>query len=198
MVSRRHAPRSGSGCPDEQPLATETIPEIVALIEELIASGHAYEAGGDVYFRVASFDELRRALRPAPRSGRGAGAEPAEGGSARLRALEGDEGGRGHVVGVAVGPRPAGLAHRVLGDGGEDARARVLDPRRRARPRLPAPRERARAVAGGRPPVRAGSGCTTACSRFTGEKMSKSVGNVATIQEVIDGVGARRRRCSSS
>ena len=33
--------------------------------------------------------------------------------------------------------------------------------------------------------------------QFTGEKMSKSVGNVATIQEVI-GSGGGRRRCSSS
>ena len=37
------------------PLATETIPEIIALIAELVDAGHAYEAGGDVYFRVASF-----------------------------------------------------------------------------------------------------------------------------------------------
>ena len=62
---------------------------------------------------------------------------------------------RGHLVGLALGPRPAGLAHRVLGDGGEAARAGVRDPRRRARPRLPAPRERAGAVAGARPRVRA-------------------------------------------
>jgi cysteinyl-tRNA synthetase len=48
--------RLGLGRPDEEPLATETIPEIVALIEELVASGHAYEAGGDVYFAVRSFD----------------------------------------------------------------------------------------------------------------------------------------------
>src|SRR3954469_8535336 len=46
----------GLEMPDEQPLATETIPEIVALIEELIDTGHAYEAGGDVYFRVSSFE----------------------------------------------------------------------------------------------------------------------------------------------
>jgi cysteinyl-tRNA synthetase len=44
------------GRPDAEPLATETIPEIVALIEALIESGHAYESGGDVYFRVRSFD----------------------------------------------------------------------------------------------------------------------------------------------
>jgi cysteinyl-tRNA synthetase len=48
--------RLGLGRPDEEPLATETIPEIVALIEELVAAGHAYEAGGDVYFAVRTFD----------------------------------------------------------------------------------------------------------------------------------------------
>ena len=48
--------RLGLGRPDEEPLANETVPEIVAMIEELVASGHAYEAGGDVYFAVRSFD----------------------------------------------------------------------------------------------------------------------------------------------
>jgi cysteinyl-tRNA synthetase len=48
--------RLGLGRPDDEPLASETIPEIVALIEELIAAGHAYEAGGDVYFAVRTFD----------------------------------------------------------------------------------------------------------------------------------------------
>jgi cysteinyl-tRNA synthetase len=46
----------GIGRPDREPRATETLAEIVALIEELIESGHAYEAGGDVYFSVRSFD----------------------------------------------------------------------------------------------------------------------------------------------
>jgi cysteinyl-tRNA synthetase len=46
----------GLGRPDVEPLATETIPEIIELIEELIEGGHAYESGGDVYFRVRSFD----------------------------------------------------------------------------------------------------------------------------------------------
>jgi cysteinyl-tRNA synthetase len=46
----------GLGRPDAEPLATETIAEIVGLIEALIESGHAYESGGDVYFRVRSFD----------------------------------------------------------------------------------------------------------------------------------------------
>ena len=46
----------GIGRPDAEPKASETIGGIVALIEDLIEGGHAYEARGDVYFRVASFD----------------------------------------------------------------------------------------------------------------------------------------------
>src|SRR4051794_17570496 len=48
--------RLGIGRPDSEPLASETIAEIIELIEALIASDHAYESGGDVYFRVRSFD----------------------------------------------------------------------------------------------------------------------------------------------
>jgi cysteinyl-tRNA synthetase len=47
--------RLGLGRPDAEPLATETIGGIVALISDLIEGGHAYESGGDVYFRVRSF-----------------------------------------------------------------------------------------------------------------------------------------------
>ena len=42
------------GRPDAEPLATETVGDIVELIEALIERGHAYESGGDVYFRVRS------------------------------------------------------------------------------------------------------------------------------------------------
>lgn len=47
--------RLGLGRPDAEPLATARIDGIVALIGELVDSGHAYESGGDVYFRVRSF-----------------------------------------------------------------------------------------------------------------------------------------------
>ena len=40
---------------DVEPKATEHIPEMIALIEKLIAKGHAYPAGGDVYFAVRSY-----------------------------------------------------------------------------------------------------------------------------------------------
>jgi cysteinyl-tRNA synthetase len=52
--------RLGLGRPDHEPKATETIPEIVALIEELVRDGFAYEAGGDVYFRVTRFSDYGR------------------------------------------------------------------------------------------------------------------------------------------
>jgi len=45
----------GLGRPDVEPRATEVIPEIVALIGELIEGGLAYESGGDVYFRVPAY-----------------------------------------------------------------------------------------------------------------------------------------------
>ncbi len=43
--------------PDVEPTATGSIPEMVALIERLIANGHAYAAEGHVLFSVASFPE---------------------------------------------------------------------------------------------------------------------------------------------
>jgi cysteinyl-tRNA synthetase len=47
----------GLGRPDAEPKASETIGPIVALIGDLIESGHAYAASGDVYFRVGSFGQ---------------------------------------------------------------------------------------------------------------------------------------------
>ena len=41
--------------PTYEPRATASIPEMIALIERLVANGHAYAAAGDVYFDTASF-----------------------------------------------------------------------------------------------------------------------------------------------
>ena len=43
----------GLGMPDWQPRATQTVPQIVHFIEELIERGFAYAVDGDVYFSVA-------------------------------------------------------------------------------------------------------------------------------------------------
>jgi len=45
----------GLGRPDAEPLASETIDEIVSLIQALIDGGHAYAVEGDVYFCVRSY-----------------------------------------------------------------------------------------------------------------------------------------------
>ncbi len=58
--------RLGLGRPDHEPLASETIAEIVTLIEALVDSGHAYESGGDVYFRVRSFAAYGRLSNRSP------------------------------------------------------------------------------------------------------------------------------------
>jgi len=50
----------GLGMPDALPKATESIPQIVRFVEQLIASGHAYPVEGDVYFRVGSDSEYGR------------------------------------------------------------------------------------------------------------------------------------------
>jgi len=47
--------RLGLGRPDAEPLASETIGPIEDLIGALVDSDHAYEADGDVYFRVRSY-----------------------------------------------------------------------------------------------------------------------------------------------
>jgi cysteinyl-tRNA synthetase len=69
----------GLGRPDAEPKASETIAEIVALIQDLIDSGHAYEAGGDVYFRVASFPGYGKlSNRPLEEMQQGEGDDAAE------------------------------------------------------------------------------------------------------------------------
>jgi cysteinyl-tRNA synthetase len=56
----------GLGMPDALPKATESIPSIVRFIEQLVATGHAYAVGGDVYFRVASDPGYGRLSRQRP------------------------------------------------------------------------------------------------------------------------------------
>jgi len=63
--------------PDHEPRATHFVPQIITMIEQLIATGHAYVVGDGVYFRVKSFarygalsgrnvDELMIGARVAP------------------------------------------------------------------------------------------------------------------------------------
>jgi cysteinyl-tRNA synthetase len=47
----------GLGRPDVEPKASDTIPEIISLVQELIERDFAYQANGDVYFRVARYPQ---------------------------------------------------------------------------------------------------------------------------------------------
>ena len=53
----------GLGMPDHLPKATESVPQIVQFISQLVDGGYAYEAGGDVYFRVARYPEYGQLSR---------------------------------------------------------------------------------------------------------------------------------------
>ena len=41
--------------PDVEPFATKTLGEMISIVKDLIKNGYAYEANGDVYFRVKKF-----------------------------------------------------------------------------------------------------------------------------------------------
>ncbi len=46
--------------PDHSPKVTETIPEIIAIVQKLITHGVAYEAQGDVYFQVGKWPDYAK------------------------------------------------------------------------------------------------------------------------------------------
>ena len=52
--------------PTVEPRATGHVPEMVALMQVLIDKGHAYAAGGDVYFDVRSYPEYGRLSKQSP------------------------------------------------------------------------------------------------------------------------------------
>ena len=179
--------------PDALPKATEHMPASSRFIEQLLERGDAYAARATSTSASRAI-RLRAAVRPAARpDGPERGAEPAQGGSTRLRALEGQQARRGHLLGLALGPRPSGLAHRVLGDGGGGVRPGVRDPRRRPRPRLPAPREQlAKSNALGT--TSRASGRTTGCSISAARRCRSRSATTSRIRNVIDTWG--RRSCS--
>ncbi len=180
--------RLGIGRPDVEPLASETLAEIVSLIEELIADGHAYEAGGDVYFAVRSFPAYGAlSHQNVDQLLEGARVEPGEHKRDPLdftlwKANKADEDtswespwGRGrpgwHIECSAMAERYLGREFAVHG-GGRD----LIFPHHE--------NEVAQSNAAGRPfaQVWAHNGML----RLSGEKMSKSLGNIQPLHEALD------------
>ena len=177
--------RFGLGMPDSQPLATETIAEIVGLIDELVRSGHAYPAEGDVYFRVSSFPTYGALSGQRPEQVEEQEPNPAKE-DPRDFALwkatkEGEDtswespwgvGRPGwHIECSAMAAKELGTEFWVHG-GGLD----LVFPHHE--------NERAQSLSVGHPFARIWM--HNGMLRFTGEKMSKSLGNVTTIREVLD------------
>ena len=100
----------GLGRPDHEPLASETIEPIVALIADLIERGHAYAVDGDVYFRVRSYERYGElSHRDVDDMDQGEGVEGAERKEDPLdfALWKAQKPRGGHRVGRALGPRPA-------------------------------------------------------------------------------------------
>jgi cysteinyl-tRNA synthetase len=177
--------RLGLGRPDHEPKATETIPEIVALIEELVRGEYAYEAGGDVYFRVSSFPEYGRLSGQRPEQLEDDDPSPLKE-DPRDFALwkatkEGEDTswdspwGRGrpgwHIECSAMAEKFLGPSFEIH-LGGLD----LVFPHHE--------NERAQSQAAGREFARLWM--HNGLLEFVGEKMSKSLGNVASLHDVIE------------
>ncbi|MEP6892407.1 MAG: cysteine--tRNA ligase [Gaiellaceae bacterium] len=174
----------GLGRPDVVPLATETIPEIVALIEQLVAAGHAYESDGDVYYRVASFADYGRLSGQRPDQVEEQEPNPRKEDPRDFALWKANKpyedtswpspwgfGRPGwHIECSAMAAKHLGPEFWIHG-GGLD----LVFPHHE--------NERAQSLAVGHPFAKVWM--HNGLLRFTGEKMSKSVGNVATIQDVL-------------
>jgi cysteinyl-tRNA synthetase len=176
----------GLGQPDYLPRATEAVPQIVAFIEELIATGHAYAVDGDAYFRVSSFPEYGRlsGQRPDQVEEQEANVLKEDGRDFALWKANKPETedtwwespwGRGrpgwHIECSAMAEEILGPAFEIHG-GGLD----LVFPHHE--------NEVAQSHALGHP--FASIWTHNGMLRFTGEKMSKSIGNVTTLREAID------------
>jgi cysteinyl-tRNA synthetase len=170
---------------DAYPTVTETMDEIIDLIRVLVEGGHAYPVDGDVYFRVASYpgygllsgqrpDQMAE-QEPNPRK-----EDPRD--FALWKATKPGEDtswdspwGRGrpgwHIECSAMALAELGSTFWIHG-GGLD----LVFPHHE--------NERAQSQAAGHPFARVWM--HNGMLRFTGEKMSKSVGNVETIRDVVE------------
>jgi len=177
------------GLPDSQPLATDTIPEIVTMIAQLLASGSAYAVDGDVYFRVGRFESYGALSGQRPDQVEEQEPNPAKEDPRDFALWKATKDGEDtyweapwgtgrpgwHIECSAMAAKELGPQFWIHG-GGLD----LVFPHHE--------NERAQSLSVGHPFARIWM--HNGMLRFTGEKMSKSVGNVATIRDVLDEWGA--------
>jgi cysteinyl-tRNA synthetase len=175
----------GLGMPDAMPRVTELVPEIVAFIEQLVERGHAYPVEGDVYFRVPSFPEYGRLSGQRPDQVEEQEPNARKEDPRDFALWKANKEGEDTSWDSPWGPGRPGwhiecsvMAEQTLGEtfevhgGGLD----LVFPHHE--------NELAQSRSLGHPfaQIWAHNGML----RFTGEKMSKSVGNIASIREVLD------------
>jgi cysteinyl-tRNA synthetase len=184
--------RLGLGRPDAEPYASEYIGPIVELIQALVDSGHAYAVQGDVYFRVRtlpSYGELSR--RDIEQMDQGEGVEGADlkedpldfalwkahkpGEDTLWHSPWGDGRPGWHIECSAMAEQLLGLEFDIHGGGvdlafphHENEAAQTL-------------------AARGRPLARVWM--HNGMLELTSEKMSKSVGNIRQLADVLDEYG---------
>jgi cysteinyl-tRNA synthetase len=185
----------GLGRPDREPLASETIGPIVEYIEALIARGHAYTVDGDVYFRVRSdpdYGKLSHRQLENMDQGEDAASDP-------LTARKEDQldfalwkshkpgedtcwqapwgAGRPgwHIECSAMAEQFLGLGFDIHGGGSDLV--------------FPHHENEAAQTRAARGEELAKLWMHNGMIQFTGEKMAKSVGNIALLHEVLDEYG---------
>jgi cysteinyl-tRNA synthetase len=183
----------GLGRPDHEPLASETIGTIVEYIQTLIDRGHAYAVDGDVYFRVRS-DERYGSLshRQLQNMDQGEGVEGAQRKDDPLdfalwKAHKPSEDtcwqapwGAGrpgwHIECSAMAEQFLGVGFDIHGGGSDLV--------------FPHHENEAAQTRAARGEELTKLWMHNGMIQFTGEKMAKSVGNIALLHEVLDRYGA--------
>jgi cysteinyl-tRNA synthetase len=184
----------GLGRPDHEPLASETIGPIVDHIAALVERGHAYAVDGDVYFRVRSDDGYGTlSHRQVDDMDQGEGVEGASRKEDPLdfalwKAHKDGEDtswdspwGAGrpgwHIECSAMAEQLLGVGFDIHGGGSDLV--------------FPHHENEAAQTRAARGEELAKLWMHNGMIQFTGEKMAKSVGNIALLHEVIEQYGAQ-------
>jgi cysteinyl-tRNA synthetase len=182
----------GLGRPDHEPLASETMDGIVAYIQDLVDSDHAYESGGDVFFRVRSDPDYGSlSHRRVDDMDQGDGIEgsdrkqdPLDFALWKAHKQDEDESwpspwGRGrpgwHIECSAMAESLLGVGFEIHGGGSDLV--------------FPHHENEAAQTRTARGEELAQIWMHNGMIQFTGEKMAKSVGNIALLHEVIEQYG---------
>jgi cysteinyl-tRNA synthetase len=183
----------GLGRPDHEPLASETIGPILEYIGALVDSDHAYPAGGDVYFRVRSDSDYgslsHRRVGDMEQGEESEGAERKEdpldfalwkahkpGEDTVWESPWGDGRPGWHIECSAMAEEFLGVGFDIHG-GGSD----LLFPHHE---------NEAAQTRSARGEELAKLWMHNGMIQFTGEKMAKSVGNIALLHEVLERYGS--------